>query len=106
MDRTRARFHGGSTPRYNARVNGWSTAYGATFEVVDAGDGAGVACSLDLWWEESRLRADAGGLARIVDDAVLWGVIAGDGASSLLARLGDVLHGVHRCRPRFELVLE
>ena len=103
-DRTRREYLGAT--RYSARVNGWSTAYGATFEVVDAGDGAGVACSLDLWWEESRLRADAGGLARIVDDAVLWGVIAGDGASSLLARLGDVLHGVHRCRPRFELVLE
>lgn len=103
-DRTRREYLGAT--RYTARVNGWSTAYGATFEAVDAGDGAGMACALDLWWEEGRLRADAGGLARIVDDAVLWGVIAGDGASSLLARLREALHGVDRCRPRFELALE
>lgn len=103
-DRTRREFS--AATRYTARVNGWSTAYGATFESVDDGSGAGSVCALALWWEEGRLRADANGLARIVDDAVLWGVVAADAALSLQARLQDALAGVGRCRPRFEWWLD
>lgn len=103
-DRTRRETLGAT--RYTARVNGWSTAYGASFQAVDEGAGAGVACALELWWEEGRLRADAGGLARIVDDAVLWGAVDGGGTTALHARLAEALQGVDRCRPRFELALE
>ena len=103
-DRTRREYLGRTD--YTARANGWSTAYGATFEAADDGGGNGTTCALQLWWEESRLRADPNGLARIVDDAVLWGVVAADAAPALLARLRTALGGAGRCRPRFELGLE
>ncbi|HET8819075.1 MAG TPA: hypothetical protein VFM73_05980 [Xanthomonadaceae bacterium] len=103
-DRTRHAYLGAT--RYTARANGWSTAYGATFEAVDEGTGAGVGCALEAWWQEGHLRADADGLARIVDDAVLWGVIEDAAAPTLHARLAAALDGVGRCRPRFERVLE
>ena len=103
-DRTHREFVGAT--RYAARANGWSTTYGATFEAVDEGDGTGPACALELWWEEARMRTDVDGLARIVDDAVLWGVIPQAAVRSVLSRLDTALHGVAHCRPRFELVLE
>lgn len=90
--------------RYAARANGWSTAYGATFEAVHEGDRG--SCALQLWWEEGRLRADAHGIARIVDDAVLWGIVNAGEAARLRERLHDGLRGVDRCRPRFERLLE
>ena len=101
-DTTRHEYAGAT--RYTARANGWSTAYGATLEAVD--DGTGPSCALHLWWEEGRLRADAGGLARIVDDAVLWGLVTADGAAALHARLLAGTEGIGRCRPRFDIVLE
>lgn len=103
-DRTRGEYLGAT--RYAARANGWSTDYGATFEAVDEGTGTGTSCALQLWWQEGRLRTDADGLARIVDDAVLWGVIDAEAAPALRKRLEAVLTGVGRCRPRFEHVLE
>lgn len=103
-DRTRREYFGAT--RYQARANGWSTDYGATFEAVDDGTDARTSCALELWWEEGRLRADAGGLARIVDDAVLWGVIDPGAAPALHKRLEAALSGVGRCCPRFEHVLE
>lgn len=113
-DRTRHEYLGAT--HYTARANGWATAYGATFEAVDAGTlgegkldegtGARTACALECWWEEGGLRADADGLARIVDDAVLWGVVDVAAAPALRARLEAALEGVGRCRPRFEHVLE
>ena len=103
-DRTRHEYLG--TTRYTARANGRSTDYGATFEAVDDGTGAGAACALEMWWEEGRLRADPDGLARIVDDAVLWGVADDAGAPALRVRLAEALAGVGRCRPRFERVIE
>ena len=103
-DTTRREYLGAT--RYAARANGWSTAYGATFEARDDGTGAGMQTALHLWWEEGRLRADANGLARIVDDARLWGVVDAAGAPALLARLHATLDGVGRCRPRLERVLD
>ena len=102
-DRTRHEYLGAT--RYTARANGWSTAYGATFEAV-GDDQGGTACALQLWWEEGRRRTTPDGLARIVDDAVLWGLVAADGAPALHAWLETALAGVDRCRPRFELSLE
>src|SRR5690606_19021583 len=92
--------------RYTARANAWSTDHGATLEAMDDGTGAGTGCALALWWEESRLRADEAGLARMVDDAVLWGVVRPGEAEALLARLAIALQGVGRCRPRFDLALD
>ena len=103
-DRTRREYL--AATRYAARANGWATDYGATFEAVDDGAGGGTRCALELWWQASRMRADPAGLLRIVDDAVLWGVVDADGAAALHAHLQAVLDGIDRCRPRFERRLD
>lgn len=100
----------GST-HYNARMNGWSTEYGALFkadlnESRAPGEMAGrdFKCGLHLWWEENRIKP-VSELGRIVDDAVLWGVIDASAAPGLHARLHDVIGGVSECKLRLSALL-
>ncbi|KRA75907.1 hypothetical protein ASD78_08080 [Lysobacter sp. Root667] len=100
----------GST-QYSANANTWNTDYGATFkaDLEEARAPQQTAardfkCGLQLWWEESRIKT-ASELPRVVDDAVLWGVIDAAAAPALHAQLHGVLGAVGECKPRLSLML-
>lgn len=96
---------------YTAKVNTWSAEYGAMLKAdleearapqqTTARD---FKCGLHLWWEENKIRADSG-LARIVDDAVLWGVIGAAGAPALHEQLGSKLDKTSECKLRLSAML-
>lgn len=96
---------------YTAKANTWSAEYGAMLK-ADLEEARApqetmardFKCGLHLWWEENKLRADSG-LPRIVDDAVLWGVIGAAGAPALHAQLSVKLDKVHACRVRLSAML-
>lgn len=106
-----SRAYTGST-HYKANVNSWSTDYGAVFKadqeqaqpMCDTSS-RNFACGLHLWWEEAKLKPESR-LARIVDDAVLWGAIDGAGVAALQQRLGRALAGVSECKLRLSVMLE
>lgn len=96
---------------YTAKTNTWSAEYGAMLKAdleeahapqqTMARD---FKCGLHLWWEENKIRAGSG-LDRIVDDAVLWGVIGAAGASALHQQLTTKLDKVADCKLRLSAML-
>lgn len=96
---------------YTAKANTWSAEYGAMLKAdmeearapqqTTARD---FKCGLHWWWEENMIRADSG-LARIVDDAVLWGVIGAAGAPVLHEQLRTKLDKVSECKLRLSAML-
>lgn len=100
----------GST-QYSANANTWTTEYGAALKAdleqarapqqTAARD---FKCGLHLWWEESRIKT-ATELARVVDDAVLWGVIDAAAAPALEAQLQGALGSAGECKPRLSVML-
>ncbi|NUO77650.1 MAG: hypothetical protein HOQ32_16765 [Lysobacter sp.] len=100
----------GST-RYTANANTWTTEYGASLkaDLEEARAPQQTAardfkCGLQLWWEESRIKTGSE-LPRVVDDAVLWGVIDASAAPALQTQLQDVLGGAGECKPRLSVML-
>lgn len=100
----------GST-RYTANANTWTTEYGAALkaDLEEARAPQQTAardfkCGLQLWWEESRIKT-ASELARVVDDAVLWGVIDAAAAPALQTQLQGALGAAGECKPRLSVML-
>ncbi|KRD32020.1 hypothetical protein ASE35_13775 [Lysobacter sp. Root916] len=100
----------GST-QYTANANTWTTEYGALLkaDLEEARAPQQTAardfkCGLQLWWEESRIKT-ASELSRVVDDAVLWGVIDADAAPALQAQLQGALGSASECKPRLSVML-
>lgn len=100
------RSYTGSTC-YKASVNTWNTEYGGLLKAdreeahlrqdTSARD---FKCALQLWWEESKLKLPAS-LDRIVDDAVLWGVINAQQSASTRQRLASLASG--DCKARLSI---
>lgn len=106
----RTHAYAGST-RYVTNVNGWSAEYGATLkaDVADArplGSGLpqSVKSGLHLWWEENSIKPSTE-LGRLVDDAVLWGVVDESETDALAGRLREALRNIPKCKPRMSLLL-
>lgn len=100
----------GST-QYTASANGWNTDYGASFKAdleeartAQLTAASHFKCGLQLWWQESRIRTGSE-LARVVDDAVLWGVIDPGAAPGLHDRLEAALAKADTCQPRLSVML-
>ncbi|RDZ25948.1 hypothetical protein [Lysobacter silvisoli] len=100
----------GST-QYTASANTWNTDYGATLKAdleearaPQLTAGSNFKCGLQLWWQENRIRT-ASELERVVDDAVLWGVIDTGAAPDLYDRLQTALAKADSCQPRLSVML-
>lgn len=100
----------GST-HYKANINSWSTEYGAVLKAdleeartPEQSAGRDFNCGLHLWWQESRIKP-ASELARVVDDAVLWGVIGAEAAPELHAQLHRAIGQMRECTPRLSAQL-
>ena len=67
-------------------------------------DTTGFKCGFELWSETKGLRPEKG-LAKVVDDAVLWGIISESDGPGLLDDLDASLGGVESCDARLHCML-